>query len=417
MRFDESSATPPRRFFTKPDAPPLIRYLRKALALSGYAAPGLVLAAAYKYMPKWVKQEIHDPKPKNKKEKEIIRNGITDIVTDISALKYMPYMRSYSGYKRSYRGRGSTKAKRRRFRRRYYKRKLAIRKKYDPAIRALSNMLNKRVGSLSRQVNQSLATHTGFLKSTFRLASSVKRTTNQTYTPWGFTNMVASLGNLRFYNPATNALVTNNADSGTYNREFLFKNVYSSITLRANYHMPVEGYIYVVVPKDDTDNSPSAAVTAGATDQALGPLTSKETQLDLFPTHMDHFNRFWKIVKRAKVNIKAGGTMTVAYSPNRSFIYDPANADAHALEYQSKYHAHAYYVRIRGPIAHDSANFATEIGVPPVSVDVELNTKYVIRYEAGKNLDDKYYSDGSTAAFTNQPFVTQLDTEQAVNAP
>jgi len=265
------------------------------------------------------------------------------------------------------------------------------------------NTLNKKVKDLTRMVNADNATHTHRVSNTNRAicgaASTVGYLQMDAFTP---ARIESAISNLRYYDPANPAtLVTASGILGTFQRKFGIHQMYSKVVVRNNYRVPAKVTIYCLRPKVDTSITPQIAFTNGMADQ--GNPTTNRTMLHY--TDSDQFRELWTIEKSKSFELTPGHerSMTVSQS---AFEYDPALGDVHALTYRRGTHTKVFVVRIEGVLCHD-ASVSTEQGKAPAAVDVSVESKFVIKYDAGTNLNDISVSDGYDS-FTNAEEVTIL---------
>lgn len=267
--------------------------------------------------------------------------------------------------------------------------------RYKKYYKPKKTSLKKKVKTLERKVNQDLATHTFKKSSTGRAVVTVaSQTTYSGVLGMNVASLETSLGSLRFYDPGTNALVTNSAVTGTYSRSCYIQSIYSKMTFRNNYRVPCVVDVYICTPKKDTSIGPVTAITNGLTDQN----NPSSTSTLIYPSDSDQFKDLWNIHYHKKKHIGQGKQFSVSFKKG-SFHYDPADFDTHNMAYQKRYGSHVFLIRVQGILAHDSV-VTTEQGLSPGGVDYfnEIITK--IRYDAGKKLNDITLDDGYDT-FTN----------------
>lgn len=203
----------------------------------------------------------------------------------------------------------------------------------------------------------------------------------------------AAISNLRYYDPATNALVTNNAALGNYSRD-ISMSIKRKITIANNYHIPCNIEVYSCIPKVDTDSDPIAFFNSGLADQGA---PSSASPLIRFKDS-DDLKHTWTCSLKRRGVMLPGKVWTVT-NFCKEFDYNVATNDAHTDQYQKYQGGHCWVVRIVGTLAHDSI-VATEQGVARASVDLMMDSEYRITYDAGKDLHDLSVTDTSTT-FTN----------------
>lgn len=198
--------------------------------------------------------------------------------------------------------------------------------------------------------------------------------------------------NLRFFNPATNTLVTADPSSGTYHRDIRMS-IYRKITVVNNYQSAVEVRVYKCFPKDATNITAETAFTDGLVDQN-NPSNSSNL---IYPSDSKLLYDLFH-VKSARKTLKAGQSMTLSVL-TKEFRYQFDTVDTHALAYNKHFGGFQWLVRISGSLGHDNA-IPTEAGIIPCGVDMMFDTTYTIKYDAGKDLKDYSVDDNSTS-FTN----------------
>lgn len=295
-----------------------------------------------------------------------------------------PYPYAYSKYKK----RNPKRTVRRRSKQ-YNRNKKYYRKPKTKSLKA-------KVQKLEHKVNADLAKHTFKKSISFTKDCSYSvAATSSTHGYW-MGELEGALASLRYYDPGTNALVTNSGVSGSFSNTIYIASVWTKCIMRNNYKVPVDITCYVVVPKKDTSINPETAYQQGLLDQK-GP---SNTSTLMYPTDSEQFNDLYTIKKKVHKILEPGKQCSISYSVG-GFYYDPADYDAHALNYQKKYGSHLYLFRLQGVMSHDSV-VTNEIGLCQSQVDCAVERKTVIQYDAGKKLND-FTLDDNYDAFTNQP--------------
>lgn len=201
------------------------------------------------------------------------------------------------------------------------------------------------------------------------------------------TEMEGVLAQLLYYNPSAPAtLVTADGTSGTYQKQFLFKSVYSKLLLRNNYQVDVEVIVYLAKPKVDTSINSSTALTNAIADDA-GNVTAS-TQFGVFPNDFDTFRDLWTLKRVASKDLCPGQSTEVSHS-EKDIFYDPALTDSHSLAYQKGFKNFGWFVLIRGTVGHDTAVLGEE-GTMQCGVDIMQQDNFVVEYDAGVNLSYIY---------------------------
>ncbi len=276
--------------------------------------------------------------------------------------------------------------------------KKRYRKRKRKTVNAKDYQLRKQVKSLKRIAESDMGTHIHRI----RLASSagtpaVNTTSLSDWASVNITNIEAAIAELRYYNPSVPATLTNaSGASGSFQKEFYFKRVYSRLRIRNNYQAPCNVIVYPCVPREDTSINPSTTVTNGLTD--IGAPTAASDLV--YPTDSIQFNDLWRIDKSQRAYLDPGQEMVVSHA-GKPFQYDPSLSDSHGLTFQNRFSALSFLLRIVGCISHDSTD-TSEVGLAIARVDVFLDTTFEIHYAAGADIKFITISDG-VSTFTNGP--------------
>lgn len=191
------------------------------------------------------------------------------------------------------------------------------------------------------------------------------------------------LANLKYYDPAVpGTLVTAAAATGTFQKDFLVKNIFSKLSFRNNYQTDVEITAYLCLPKSDSSIGPSTAWGDGISTDA-GNVTSKN-EIGCFPTDFDVFRDLWT-AKRALHKVLSPGQSTECSHSVQDVQYDPALYDEHAADYQRRFKTFTWLVVIKGTLAHDTT-LTAEQGIIAAGVDVLQSETWSVQYDAGVNL-------------------------------
>lgn len=142
---------------------------------------------------------------------------------------------------------------------------------------------------------------------------------------------------------------------------------------RNNYLYPCDITIYLLAPKQDTNNSPGDDVQNGLTQLANAGITTWAAY-NLYPTDSKRFVQGWKIIKMQKLRLQTGDEMTFHHSEN--FTYDPKDYANIGTTYQRKY-SRVLFTRCSGVVAHESATPAN-VGTAPTELDVMATRKFVM---------------------------------------
>lgn len=257
--------------------------------------------------------------------------------------------------------------------------------------------LTKQVRAIQKEMKTNMGTLIYKEISTGRAVQSVVN--QQTLTPVTQITMGSYetvLGELRFFNPSVpGTLIQGSGASGTYDRNYHFKNVYSKVSIVNNYQIPVKVKLYCCIPREDTNIIPITAFTNGLAD--IGNPSNTSPYLDL--TESPQFNKLWKIVASSKKILQPGQVLKDSVN-NKDIMYNPSFFDSHALDYQKKYKTLNWFVRITGVLAHDTT-VTTEQSLAPCGVDFLYQNYYTVEYDAGIDLKYIVIADTSDTSFTN----------------
>lgn len=211
------------------------------------------------------------------------------------------------------------------------------------------------------------------------------------------TDIEAAMANLRYFDPATNALVTADPSTGTYHRDVRVA-VFRKLTLKNNYQVPLKVQVFSCIPRDATNVTPKTCHSDGLADQGNpGALSAL-----VYITDSMQLRDMWKCKMVANRVIKPGSQI-VATANTPLFNYEISTNDAHNLKYQKKQGGHVFMYRIHGVLGHDTV--AAEYGLLPGRVDHMMDVVYKFNYDAGKDLHDISVSDSSNT-FTNSGVVS-----------
>lgn len=190
------------------------------------------------------------------------------------------------------------------------------------------------------------------------------------------------LTNLKYYNPSAPAtLVTADGTTGTYQKNFLFKSVYSKLLMRNNYQTDAHVMVYLCEPKADTDQSPAQAWTDGIANDP-GNVTAS-TAYNSYPSDYETFRDFWK-AKRVCSKILSPGQTAEATHSIKNVCYDPSFSDSHNLEYQKGLKSFVWLIVVKGTLSHDTS--AGEVGIQAAGIDYMQQDTYTVHYDAGVSL-------------------------------
>lgn len=259
--------------------------------------------------------------------------------------------------------------------------------------------ISKKVTNLQKEMKSQRSELIYHDRSTGRCLSTVNTCNHVMSSDMQINDLEAVLAQLRFFDSATpGTLVQADGASGTYNRDYHFKNIYSTTTVHNNYQVPAQVTVYVVCVKDDSSIAPLTAYTNGLAD--VGNPSSTSPMIHL--TDSPQFNELWKICKTKKILLAPGQRASVSYSV-KDIYYNPSITDSQTSSYQRKYKSYAFLIRVEGVYGHDTTN--NEQGQLAAGVDYNTHFKYVVHYDAGGDLKYIYVGD-SSSTFTNGGLVS-----------
>lgn len=260
--------------------------------------------------------------------------------------------------------------------------------------------VRSQIKHLKKMVESDMGTHIQRFRDTDALLCSVN--SSNFSSPFGVTtsNLEAVLANLKYYNPSVPGTLTTAAGAtGTFQKEFMFDQLHSSVEITNNYQVPCKVTVYCMTPKDDTSISPATAFTSGLTD--VGGVSS--TSSLIYPTDSLILKDMWAINKSRTFRLMPGATRSLSYT-SKKFQYDPSLVDTHTLSYQKKFGAHVWCFRVEGVLGHDTT--ADEQGSLQAGIDIQYNVKYVVKYSAGADITQIVVDDQSST-FTNGGVVSE----------
>lgn len=270
-----------------------------------------------------------------------------------------------------------------------------------PIVKAKKTTLKKQIKDLKKVVSSDQAYHTHRAAAAEDLLASAGQVAQSFYVGSSTPTMETAVANLRYYDPAVpGTLVTANAATGTYSRVLHFSSINGKIEVRNNYQIPCKVRVYLALPKQDTNISPSSYFSDGVTDQVISGATTSPL---LFPTDIDVLTEAYKMKLVKNTLLEPGKQFTVSHTV-KAIDYNPAMVDIHQLSYQKKYKNFLWYVRVEGPLAHDT--IADQQGLADCGVDIQYLTTYKIIYDAGVNLNDYSYAESRDTTFTNGAVVS-----------
>lgn len=215
------------------------------------------------------------------------------------------------------------------------------------------------------------------------------------------TRLEEVLSELRYYNPsAPLTLIQASGTTGTYHKDFYFKQAYHRFDVVNNYQVPVKVSAYCFLVKESTSIAPETAFTNGLTD--VGNPSS--TSCLVYPTDSPQLTELYRTASSKSTTLLPGQSISLIQS-SKPFQYDPSLSDSHTSEYQKVNHAGSFGVRVEGVFGHDT--IADEQGTLPCGVDVRITSTYQVIYAAGADI--KFITiDDNSQTFTNAGVVSSM---------
>lgn len=254
--------------------------------------------------------------------------------------------------------------------------------------------LRRKVDKIARALESERATHTHRERLTFRILANPNEATYTSNSALGTVSALEGMmSNLRYFNPATNTMVTADPSVGDYQRDILIKSLVYNTKVSNNYQIPCELRIYAMRPRADTNVTPAQYFQQGLADQGNPSVVSPL----VYPSDCEILQEQWKVVKSAKKILYPGQSLNLSHSL-KEFQYDFSHVDTHATDYQERYNGFSFAYRLEGVLGHDTVQ--DEQGQLQAGVDVQIDTKVVFEYDAGKDIHDITVNDVSDS-FTN----------------
>lgn len=180
-------------------------------------------------------------------------------------------------------------------------------------------------------------------------------------------------------NPGT--LITGSQALGTYQRNTLFKSITSKLMCRNNYQTDARLRVYLCHCKDDTDKSPLTCWTEAVPD---GSDLTTPNELTQYPSDYNLVTDLWRLKLVVNTTLAPGQSISVS-NTEKDIEIDSATIDSHALKYQREYKAFCWLIVSGGTLAHDTV--VSEQGYAPSGIDYTHQNTYVIKYNAGININ------------------------------
>jgi len=259
--------------------------------------------------------------------------------------------------------------------------------------------LEEKVNNLNKFMSQQTAVHIRKNRVSTTLQSLTGKAQYALYDNGGTIGRHESaMSSLRYFDAATNTLVTANAATGTYSRD-MNVSIYRKLTLVNNYQTPCEVRVYKCIPKDATGLNALQYFESGLADQGNPDNRSPM----IYPTDSKDLQNTYSMSVVTKRLMP--GQMMVTTASTKNFLYEISTNDIHTQNFRRDQGGFNWFVRITGHLGHDTT-VGTEHSIMPAGVDVMIETIYTFKYDAGKDLHDISVLDNSGTSFTTSGVYT-----------
>lgn len=154
------------------------------------------------------------------------------------------------------------------------------------------------------------------------------------------------------------------------------RDIYSKITARNNYAIPVIADLYMLQIKNQSDIADIATMLNTADDQLQ--VATASTNVMTHPSDFKLFNETFKVLKHQKATLDAGDEFVMTYT-RKNHSYDTEYVDD--LSNPTYYKGNiAFLLRTQGVVAHD-ATTDTNVGLGDGQLDVVLYRKFKLYYD------------------------------------
>ncbi len=216
---------------------------------------------------------------------------------------------------------------------------------------------------------------------------------------WGLTALKAAvnqLGMVQANAGAASTLITTDVSLATYSQK-LDVTVYSHQFLSNNYAVPVWVDLYLYCPKQNTPSAPEGFITNGFVHQGAPTDSTDITNMSTFfyPTQVREVTRIYEIKKHKRVCLSPGESLDMYFT--KHFTFDPTIATDINEEYQPKYGAHVFAVRLEGVFGHSFTAPSTNLGTSVGALDTYNKTYVDIKYDAGAKIETEEWNSTTTA--------------------
>lgn len=251
--------------------------------------------------------------------------------------------------------------------------------------------LNKQIQDLRKAVNMDKSTHIYKSCDTGVFSSSTGRCSHSAINANTVSKLETYLANLEYYDPSTpGTLLTASGATGTYSRDFKFKNIHSKLTFSNNYMVPARLKVYCCKAKIDSSTGVITTYTEGITDQVI-TAGADETDALLYLNDIERVKENWDVDCVLDVLLHAGQMAEISHNTGE-FNYDPSHVDSFADTYQKQYKAFEWIIRLESVLGHDS-NTPYQRTLSSVELDYQHFIKADIEYDAGIQLNRIFIDD------------------------
>lgn len=235
--------------------------------------------------------------------------------------------------------------------------------------------VRKMVNRLKKVVNTNDSVFNSFTNDAATLVSGINNCAYSEFTICSPGSIETMLSKVPYTNPASAATKGEVNYTGLTIPNKWKLGVWCKWTFRNNFVKPVDICVYVVKPKNQTNQGPATAVTYGLTNME-GSSAITTTNCSFYPTHSKNFVDNWKIISSQKRSLEAGDEFTVTHA--EKFTYDNEYTDTYTLSHQPKY-SRFVLVRIQGKVGHD-ATTTSLVGITAAQIDCVNFCKISIKY-------------------------------------
>lgn len=284
--------------------------------------------------------------------------------------------------------------KRKKFSRKYKKRRTHRRK-------GLSRV-RKQVRSLQQRTKHTIGRHVYRASGFNGYEANTGFCAYNDFYQFGYAQLEGALNNVRIYDEDLKDIQTVNLASPTYSRTMMCKELTTTVTVKNNYLTPVNGTLYLFIPKLDTDITPASAFLNGLNDLggSASPFNLAMTRDLVYPSDSKQLMNLYSM-KAWKCRLMPGEQITRSFR-KKNIIWKPDLIDSHALNYQKKFGGHTWAFRMQGDLCHDSINGITEVSTAKCGVDTCVKIKMVWEYDAGTSVNSVAVQPGHET-ITNTP--------------